>query len=46
MLIFDDAVDDIDNDDADDDGDGSEDACFGLDSFLVTATDKHIALLM
>jgi len=29
MLIFDDAVDDIDNDDADDDGDGSEDASFG-----------------
>ena len=29
MLIFDDAVDDIDNDDAGDDGDCSEDASFG-----------------
>ncbi len=33
MLIFDDAVDDNDNDDVDDEGDGSEDASFGLHFF-------------
>ena len=34
MLIFDDAVDNIDNDDADADGDGNEDASFGSHVFF------------
>ena len=39
MLIFDDAVDDIHNDDADDNGDGNEDASFGSHViFFATAT--------
>jgi beta-mannanase len=41
MLIFDDAVDDIDNDDADADGDGNEDASFGSHVFFLATVTKY-----